>query len=290
MLFGKRVNVRAIALLALLAALAWPGTWANAQQGGPQVTPAPLSDVAPLDIRFDQNLGSQVPLNLAFVDETGQRVLLGQYFGTRPVILVMAYYECPMLCTLVLNGLIDSLQKVTLTPGQHFDVLVVSIDPRETYDLAADKKDLYVEAYGRPETAPGWHFLTGQEAEIAALSDAIGFRYEYEQAYDQYAHPAGLTILTPTGVVSHYFFGIEFNPADLRLALVESSENKIGNVVDQFYLLCYAYDPDTGSYGLVIQNVLRLAGTGTVLVIGGMVLLMIWRERRAGASRNEVPQ
>jgi protein SCO1 len=240
-----------------------------------QATPEPLQALA-----FDQNLDAQVPLNLPFTDENGEQVLIGRYFGETPVILVMAYYECPMLCTLVLNGLVDSLKQMDFTPGSQMQVVTVSIDPRDTPDLAAEKKANYLADYGRPETADGWHFLVGEDPAIEALAEAVGFNYFYQEDIDQFAHPAGVVVLTPSGRVSHYFFGIQFNPTDLRLAMVESSENRIGNLVDQVYLLCYAYDPEIGGYGLVIQNVLQLAGAGTLLLMAGGFLLLIRRDRK----------
>lgn len=245
---------------------------------------------------FDQKLDSQVPLNLPFVDENGQEVLIGRYFGEHPVILVMAYYECPMLCTLVLNGLVESLKQIDFTPGEELQVVVVSIDTRDTPALAAEKKDNYLTAYGRPETGAGWHFLVsaeehrttteaGTDPAVETLAEAVGFNYFYDEPTGQFAHPAGIVVISPSGRVSHYLFGIQYNPTDLRLALVESSENRIGNLVDQVYLLCYAYDPEIGGYGLVIQNVLRIAGVGTVLLIAGGLLLLVRRDQGAQPGR-----
>jgi protein SCO1 len=248
-----------------------------------EATPDPL-----IAVRFDQKLDSQVPLDLAFRDERGQRVLTGQFFGEKPVILVLAYYECPMLCTLVLNGLTDSLAELDFDAGMEFEIVTISIDPNDTPELAYGKKETYLAEYNRPGAEQGWHFLTGDQPEIDKIADAVGFRYIYQGDVDQYAHPAGIVLATPEGRVSHYFFGIEFNSADLRLGLVEASQNKIGNLVDQFYLLCYAYDPETGTYGLLIQNVLQIAGVGTVLIAAGAILLMILRERKGGQDFNEV--
>jgi protein SCO1 len=265
-----------ISLIVLFSLSLGLGKIARAQQA----TPEPLEAMI-----FDQKLDSQVALNLPFVDESGQEVLIGRYFGETPVILVMAYYECPMLCTLVLNGLTASLKEMDFTPGREMQVVVVSIDTRDTPEMAAEKKENYLAEYGRPETASGWHFLVGEDEAINSLAEAVGFNFVYEEAFDQFAHPAGVIVLTPSGKVSHYFFGIQFNPTDLRLALVEASQNRIGNLVDQVYLLCYAYDPETGGYGLVIQNVLRIAGAGTVLIIaGGLLLLMRGDRKRADDS------
>jgi protein SCO1 len=259
-----------LSLIVLLSTSLYGASIGFAQQAEPETLQAML---------FDQKLDSQVQLNLPFVDESGEEVLIGRYFGEMPVILVMAYYECPMLCTLVLNGLVDSLKQIDFTPGREMQVVTVSIDPRDTPELAAEKKANYLESYGRPETADGWHFLVGEEPAINALAEAVGFNFVYEEDTGQFAHPAGIIVLTPSGRVSHYFFGIQYNPVDVRLGVVEASENRIGNLVDQVYLLCYAYDPEIGGYGLVIQNVLRIAGAGTVLIIAGGLLLLVRRER-----------
>jgi protein SCO1 len=275
------IILKSILALFLAAALGLPTTQTRAQ--GP---PADLIDAA----RFDQKLDAQIPLDLAFRDEEGRGVVLGSYFGSRPVILVLAYYECPMLCTLVLNGLTRSIQELYFQLGQQYEIVTVSIDPRETPGLAAEKKAAYLAEYGRPGGESGWHFLTGRQPEIDRLADAIGFRFRYDQDHDQYAHPAGVVLATPQGRVSHYFFGIEFNPADLRLGLVESSQNQIGSLVDQLYLLCYEYDPETGTYALMVQNVLQIAGVGTVLILGGAILMMVRRERAGGYNQDEVPR
>jgi protein SCO1 len=259
-----------LSLIVLLSTSLYGASIGFAQQAEPETLQAML---------FDQKLDSQVQLNPPFVDESGEEVLIGRYFGEMPVILVMAYYECPMLCTLVLNGLVDSLKQIDFTPGREMQVVTVSIDPRDTPELAAEKKANYLESYGRPETADGWHFLVGEEPAINALAESVGFNFVYEEDTGQFAHPAGIIVLTPSGRVSHYFFGIQYNPVDVRLGVVEASENRIGNLVDQVYLLCYAYDPEIGGYGLVIQNVLRIAGAGTVLIIAGGLLLLVRRER-----------
>ena len=231
-------------------------------------------------IGIDQKLDAQVPLDLPFVDETGAPVTLRQYFGNRPVILAPVYYECPMLCTQTLNGLVSAASLLTFDAGKDFEVLAVSFNPREGHGLAHDKKANYMERYKRPSAEGGWHFLTGKEDAIAKLTDAVGFRYAYDEKTDQYAHAAVVIVLTPQGRVSRYFYGIEYMPRDLRLGLVEASENRIGTVVDQALLLCYHYDPAEGRYGVAIMNVIRLIG---VLVIVGVVCFIVMplrRERR----------
>jgi protein SCO1 len=237
--------------------------------------PQPLEQVA-----FDQKLNERIPLDLMFTDDTGRVIRLGDYFGNRPVILLLAYYECPQLCSLVLSDLTKSLQALAFDAGEQFEVVTVSIDPRETPELAAAKKAAYLQEYGRPAAASGWHFLTGEQAAIARLAEATGFRYVYDEALDQFAHPSGFIVLTPEGRISHYFFGLDYSPTDVRLGLVEASANQIGSVVDQFYLLCFAYDPVSGRYNLLITNVLRLAGLATVVALAGLVLALYVREKR----------
>jgi protein SCO1 len=231
-------------------------------------------------IDFEQKLDAQVPLQLTFFDETGQSVQLGEYFSARPVILLFAYYECPMLCTLVLNGLLDSLGEVAFDAGDQFQVVTVSIDPGETPELAAAKKDVYLEFYGRPGAEKGWHFLTGEEAAIEELTQAAGFYYQYDPEQDEYAHPAGIMIVTPEGKIARYLYGIKYPARDVRLGLVEAADNKIGSPVDQLLLTCYHYDPVVGKYNLAIMNIIRIAGLTTVAVLGGAVLVMLRRERR----------
>src|SRR5512134_2043064 len=205
-------------------------------------------------IGLDQRLNNQVPLDLTFVDESGREVRLGEYFGKRPVILALVYYECPMLCTQVLNGLVSALATLKFEAGREFDVVAVSINPREGPGLAAQKKAAYLERYGRPHTAAGWHFLTGREENIARLADAVGFRYEWDPKIQQYAHGAGIEILTPTGHISKYFYGIEYSSRDLRFGLIEASEERIGTAIDDVLLFCYHYDPTTGQYGAAVMN------------------------------------
>jgi protein SCO1/2 len=229
-------------------------------------------------VAFEQRLNELVPLHLAFRDEAGNAVQLGDYLGQKPVILTLNYYECPMLCPLVLEGLLRSLRALSFMIGEQFDVVTVSIDPGETAALAATTKARYIRDYGRPKAAAGWHFLTGDEGSIQRLTQAVGFRYAYDDGKNQYAHAAGIMVLTPQGRISRYFYDIEFSPRDLRLALVEAAANTIGSPVDQLLLFCYQYDPATGRYSLVVRRALQLAGLATVLSLAGFMVVMFCRE------------
>jgi protein SCO1/2 len=238
--------------------------------------PAGLADVG-----LDQRPGAQVPIDLKFRDEAGAPVRLGNYFSNeRPSVLVLAYFRCPMLCNEVLNGLGEGLRKVSLEPGKDYQVIVVSFDARETPELAAAKKTNLLDRYGRPGAAAGWHFLTGEQSGIDELARAVGFRYVYDPKLDQFAHASGITILTPAGTISRYFFGISYPPRDLRLGLVEASENRIGSPADRVLLLCYAYDPTTGQYTMTVLNLVRLGGVMTVVALGTFIALACRRERR----------
>ena len=230
-------------------------------------------------VAFEQRLNEAVPLDVAFRDESGAPVRLGEYFGQKPVILTLNYYECPMLCPLVLEGLLQSLRVLAFTIGEQFDIVTVSIDPSESPALAAAAKARYLHEYGRPAAADGWHFLTGEASAIERLTAAVGFRYAYDAAKDQYAHAAGIIILTPQGRIARYLYGLEFAPRDLRLALVEAAAEKIGSPVDQLLLYCYQYDPAIGKYSMAIRNVLRLAALATVLSLGVLMVVMFRRER-----------
>jgi protein SCO1/2 len=278
-----------IAVVAALAAVAASAAPALAQPSGPMSVPPPgivASEQIPLlrDVGIDQKLDGPVPLDLTFTDETGADVALGRYFGERPVVLAFVYYECPMLCTQVLNGLVGSLEALSFNAGREFEVVIVSFDPGETPALAAEKKRTYLRRYGRPETADGWHYLTGRQSDIEALTGAVGFRYAYDETIDQYAHPAAIMIATPDGRVARYLYGIQFAPRDLQLALVEATDGRIGSVVDQALLYCYHYDPETGTYGFVVMNLVRLAGVLTLLVMGGAIFLSLRRERRQNTA------
>ena len=244
--------------------------------------PADQGQVAEMvsQIGIDQHLGQQLPLDLELRDEQGGTVTLGKFFHQKPVVLLLVYYRCPMLCTQVLNGFLKSSQAVKYTIGQDYEVVTVSFDPRETAELAAEKKAAYVRAYRREGAAAGWHFLTGNDNSIKRLTEAVGFRYRYDAKSDQFAHASGIAVATPQGKLSRYLYGIEYEPSNLRLALVESGENRIGSPVDKVLLLCFHYDPLTGKYGVAIANVIRFAGSLTVLLLGGFLVSMYRLERR----------
>jgi protein SCO1 len=277
-------------LILFLAALGWT-TPASAQVGRMAPPPGDAAGDRPgllSQVRIDQRLNHQVPLDLPFVDDHGRDVRLGQYFGTRPVILALVYYECPMLCTQVLNGLVTALGVMSFDVGREFDVVAVSINPREGPGLASQKKSAYLDRYGRAHTADGWHFLTGTEESIAALADAVGFRYAYDDAIKQYAHGAGIELLTPKGVVSKYFYGIEFSSRDLRLGIIEASDERIGTPIDDFLLFCYHYDPATGKYGAAVLRLVRLGAIATVLVFLSFLAVSLRRERMARPAAPEI--
>lgn len=237
------------------------------------------------DVRIDQKLDGAVPLDLPFVDEHGKDVTLGTYLnGARPAVLALVYYECPMLCTQVLNGLFSSIEPLTLDAGREYDIVVVSFDPGETPAMAMAKKASYLKHYHRPTAEAGIHFLTGRQASIDTLADAVGFRYAYDQAIDQYAHPAAVTVLTSKGRVSKYLYGVEFAPMDFKLAMVSAGEGKIGSLIDQAVMYCFHYDPATGKYSLAIMTFVRLAGVLTVLGILAFVLFHLRRDRRQNGA------
>jgi protein SCO1/2 len=228
------------------------------------------------DVGIDQNLNDEIPLDLMFRDEHGKPVELAQYFGSKPVILTLVYYNCPMLCTQVLNGLDRALKQIPMDIGKDYNVVTVSIDPSERPVLAEAKQAMYVGMYGRPGAADGWHFLTGDEREIKQLARAVGFRYAYDAESKQFAHASAIMMLTPEGRMSRYFYGIQYSERDIRLGLVEASQGKISSPIDQVLLFCYHYDPHTGKYGLLISRVIQLAGLITVLV-GGVCLFFLFR-------------
>jgi len=228
-----------------------------------------------------EKLGAQVTVGeLKFKDEAGQSVLLGQYFNRgKPVLLNLIYFECPSLCSFVLNGLLDTLKGLSWIPGREFDIVTVSIDPREGPELASKKKARYLENLGKPEASPGWHFLTGEENQIKSLASQVGFGYTYDEKEKQYAHSAGLFVLTPGGQISRLLYGIEYKPRDLRLALMEAAEGRIGTVVDRFLLFCYRYDPNSRSYSVYLFNVMRAAAAVTVLVMA-MAFGVVWLKHK----------
>lgn len=228
-------------------------------------------------IGLDQKLDAQIPLDLQFQDESGQTVRLGQYFGDRPVLLTLVYYECPMLCTLVLNGTVRALRTLDFSAGKDFEIVTVSINPKETPELAASKKAQYIDSYRREGAEKGWHFLTGKEDQIKKLADSVGYRYAYDAKADQFAHPSGIILLTPAGKVARYFYGVEYSPRDIRLGMIEADQEKIGSPVDQVLLFCYHYDATTGKYSLAILNFLRLGAFLTVAGIGILLFVLIRR-------------
>jgi protein SCO1 len=271
-------------LIAAAIALALLPPSTQAQLQGPVqdigVRPSLLKEVG-----IDQKLNQSIPLDLEFRDEHGKPVRLAEYFGQKPVILSMVYYNCPMLCTQVLNGLESSLKLIPMDIGKQFNVVTVSIDPTERPVLAEAKQALYTGLYGRPEAAEGWHFLTGNEQQIRQLANALGFRYAYDPDSKQFAHASAIMLLTPEGKISRYFYGIQFASRDLRLGLVEASEGKIGTPVDQVLLFCYHYDPSTGKYGLLISRLIQTAGAVTVLAIATLILVLYKKEHYALPER-----
>jgi protein SCO1/2 len=254
---------------------------ASAQQFG-----LPASSVPAMvqGVGIDQNLNAQIPLELKFKDETGQTVRLGQYFRQKPVVLALVYYECPGLCDLILNGLSHTMQQISLNVGSDYEVVTVSFDPKDTWQLATAKKANYIEKYNRPGAKEGWHFLTGDQASIKSLTETVGFHYNYDPISKQFAHASAIYVLTPEGKIARYFYGIEYKPRDFRLGLVEASANKIGTPADQVLLFCYHYDPTTGKYGMAVTQVTRVLGTATVLLLGGFVFIMLRRERHASSE------
>jgi protein SCO1/2 len=231
------------------------------------------------DVGVDRHLDGQLPLDAALVDEHGRDVRLGDFFGKRPVALVFAYYNCPMLCTMVLNGAVSALQTLSFDAGKEFEFVVVSIDPGDTPKAAQSQKETYLPRYGRPRGEAGFHFLTGREASIKRLTSAAGFKYAYDPAIRQYAHPALITVVTPAGRVSRYIYGIDFPAYDLRLALVEAARGQIGTPVDQVLLYCYHYDPATGRYGFAVMDAVRIGGVATLVAIGAFLFVSLRRER-----------
>ncbi len=271
-------------LVAAVVATAGAARGQNVTAAPPQAPPPTVME----NVAFDQRLDAALPLDAEFVDETGKTVRLGDYFGDRPVVLNLVYYECPMMCTEVLNGLVAVLREIPFQPGKDFEIVTVSFDPSETPELAANKKDTYVKQYARPGVEAGWHFLTGDVESIRRLTDTVGFRYLYDKNADQFAHASGIILCTSDGRTSRYFYGIDYPVRDVRLGLVEASQNKIGSPVDYLLLLCYHYDPLTGQYSMVIINVLRLAGIATVVVLASFVGLMVLRERRKRTKESEL--
>lgn len=234
------------------------------------------------NIGIEQKLGEQLPLDTVFKDENGRAVKLGEYFSKeRPVVLALVYYECPMLCNEVLNGLTGSLKGISFDAGKEFDVVAISFDARENEkpELTKNKKAAYVERYGRPGSEKGWHFLTGEQASIDAVTKAAGFKYQWDEKSNQFAHAGGIMIVTPDGKMSRYFYGIDYSPKDVKFGIMESAESKVGNPAEKLLLYCFHYDPASGKYGLAILNVIRLGGIATLMGLGAM-FFVLWRKNK----------
>lgn len=280
--------------ISLMCVLAVPN--ALAQRGRAPSIPSQMTDKVTLppevlpsqlkDIGIDQRLNERVSTDLAFRDESGASVRLGQYLGRKPVVLALVYYQCPMLCNLVMNGALRSLRAVSLDAGRDFDVVFVSIDPSETPEQAAARHQEYTGKYRRPGSESGWHFLTGQEPEIRKLAAEVGFRYAFDPDSGQYTHASGIMILTPEGRLARYFYGVEYSARDMKFGLIEAASNRIGSPADKMMLYCFHYDPATGKYGVVIMNIIRLLGAGTVALLACFVLVQLRRDRlRGGVER-----
>lgn len=239
------------------------------------------------DIGIDQKLNEQVSLDFPLVDEDGNHVQLGKYFGKRPVILALVYYECPMLCNQVMNGMNGALKTLDFNAGQEYEIVAVSFNPKDTPEKAKKKKQAYVQAYHRDGGENGWHFLTGDSATVAKLAAQVGFRYVFDSVSNQYAHASGIMVLTPEGKLSKYFYGIEYSGNDLKFAIMEASNNKIGSPVDQLLLYCYHYDPMTGKYGPEVVNILKIGGGLTIVGIAGFLFALRKRSRRLEQLRTQ---
>jgi protein SCO1/2 len=289
--------VRSSIKFALMGALLIAGVVAPAQppstfMRGASASPSQVNPVDLKDVGIDQKLDQQVPLDLTFKDETGKTVQLGEYFQTgRPVILNLVYYTCPMLCGEELAGEAGALSVLRFTPGKEYEAVSVSFNPDDTTQDAAEKKKMYIDRMNehleQKTSGDGWHFLTGQETEIRKLADAVGFHYRRDAKTGQYIHSTAIMIITPHGKIAQYYYGVEFSPKDMRLGLIEASRNKIGNLADQVLLYCYHYDPTTGRYGAAISRILRLAGAATLVVLGGLVVIMIRREKHGVTKGTE---
>jgi len=280
-------NFTAVLLATVLFAPAVVRAQGMGMPAPPEINPVSKKPAILDKVGIDQKIGQQLPLDAVFKDETGRDVKLGAYFGTRPVVMALAYYECPMLCSQVINGMTGALKTLSFDAGKDFDVIVISINPVERPALAAEKKATYLKQYARPQTAAGWHFLTGTEPSIKAVASALGFRYAYDDQIGQYAHGAAIYVATPQGIVARYFLGVEFPPTHLRYALVEASNNRLGTIADQVLLFCYHYDPATGKYGVAILRAVRIGGVLTVAAFLTFLFVSLRRERERNGSVND---
>jgi protein SCO1 len=274
----------AVGALCLSASLfAQVSSYGDKSEGTSDQAPSLLNGVG-----IEQHLNTQLPLNLTFTDDAGHQVALSSYFGKKPAILALVYYRCPMLCSEELDGLTSALEMVNFTPGKDFNIIVVSIDPSEGTDLAAAKKREYLKRYGKPETANGWHFLTGTEANIDALTQAVGFRYVKLKvpgtSLMQFAHASSIQIVTPEGKLAQYYMGVEYSPKDLLLGLDEASSNRIGSPVDNILTYCYHYDPTTNTHSLIVARVVQLGGALTLVLLGGFMFIMLRKDYRQAHS------
>lgn len=263
--------------------------WGQGMTTGIMSPPANVRPPGLKNVGIEQHLDEQIPANLMFRDETGKAVRLGDYFGDKPLILSLVYYKCPMLCSEVLSGLESAMRVLKFDAGKDYEVLTVSFDPHDTPELATAKKAEYIKRYKRAGAENGWHFLTGDQPSIDALTKAAGFQYEYDPKSGQFAHTTAIMVLTPKGKIAQYYYGVDYAPKDLRLGLVEASQEKIGTVVDEVLLYCYHYDPSTGKYGAIISRILQLAGAATIVILGGLLLILFRRGPAAsklhGATR-----
>ncbi len=285
----RGVAVRVLFAAALLCAVLIPASLPAQVSSYGDKQMGPTNDQQPTvlnSVGIAQRLNQQLPLQTAFTDESGKQVRLGQYFGKVPAILALVYFQCPMLCSEELNGLTGALQMVNFVPGKDFQVIVVSIDPSEGPDLAAAKKRSYLKRYGHPETANGWHFLTGTQPNIDALTQAVGFRYVRIPGPDgkltQFAHASSIQIVTPEGKLAQYYMGVEYSPKDMLLGLDEASSNRIGSPVDNILTYCYHYDPQTNTHSLIVARIVQLGGFLTVVLLGSFMFLMFRKDYRQG--------
>jgi protein SCO1/2 len=283
---GTQVSLRLAGVVCILniavcasafAQNAGPGAYADPQSPG-TVSTMPLPQLK--NVGFKQHLDASLPLDATFMDDTGRQVTLGQLFGKKPVILAFVYYQCPMLCTQVMNGLSSALKVMPFTAGEDYDVVLVSFDPRDTPAIAAEKKRAHLEYWSTERDGAAWHLLTGDEVSIQRATSAAGFSYQWDERTGQFAHVSGVLVATPDGRLSRYFYGVEFSPKELRLALVESGQGRIGSAIDELLLYCFHYDPESGRYGLMVMNLVRLGGALTVLALGAFVFVMRRRDVR----------